>query len=92
MYIDVCSDDSFWGFFGYGLDVHATLRGSDDDGGLRLTVHEDGEVEFPAGEFAFAYVDSIAKAPGRAGLLGHELVADHLVGEHFGFGRSVDRR
>jgi len=52
----------------------------------RFNSAADREVEFSAGELALANVDAVAEAAFGAGLLGDELVADHLVSEHFGFG------
>lgn len=68
------------------LDIHASLRGSDDDGALTGAVHEDGEVEFAAGELAFDDVDGVAGTAGGTGLFRDELVADHFFGESAGFG------
>jgi hypothetical protein len=53
---------------------------------LSLTVHEDGKVEFATGELAFDNVDGIAETASGAGLFCDQLVSDHLVGEHLGFG------
>lgn len=87
--IDFCRDDGVGAFFGDGLDVHASLRRGDDDGALRLSVHQDGEVEFPSRKLPLADVHGVADPSRRAGLLGYELVPDHLVGEHLGFGGPV---
>lgn len=87
--IDVGRDDGLWGLFGHGFDVHATLRGGDDDGRLGLSIHENSEIEFPPREFPFADVDGIAKSAGGASLLGDKLVANHLIGKHFCFRRSL---
>jgi len=87
--IDLRRDDGVRAFFGDGLDVHASLRRGDDDGALRLSVHHNGEVEFPPRKLPLADVHGVADPSRRACLLGHELVPDHLVGEHLGFGGSV---
>jgi hypothetical protein len=72
------------------LNVHATLRRGDDDGALRGAVHEDGEVELAARKLAVDNVDGVAETTCGSGLLGDELVADHLVGEDGGLARRVD--
>ncbi len=73
-----------------GLNIHATLRRGHDDGLLRSAVHQDGKIELAASELALADVDSIAETAGGAGLLGDQLVADHLMGKHLGLGGRVD--
>ena len=78
-------DDGLGVLLGDGLDVHATLRRGDDDGTLRGAVHEDGEVELSARKLALDDVDGVAETTCGSGLLGDELVADHLVGEDGGF-------
>lgn len=87
--VDVGGDDGLGLLLSHGLNVHATLRRRDDDGALRGAVHEDGEVEFSAGELALYDVDGVAEPAGGSGLLGDELVADHLVGEDRRFTGSV---
>src|SRR5699024_8876527 len=64
--VDGSGDDSFGVFLGNSLNVHTTLRRGDNDGGLRATVHENGEVEFPAGELALTDVDGIASTASGA--------------------------
>jgi hypothetical protein len=72
------------------LNVHATLRRGNDDGALGGAVHENGEVELAARKFAVDNVDSVAETTCGSGLLGDELVADHLVGEDGGLAGRVD--
>lgn len=79
--VDGSGDDGLGVLLGNGLDVHTTLRRGDDDGTLRGAVHEDGEVELATGELALDDVDGVAETTCGSGLLGDELVADHLVGE-----------
>lgn len=86
--IDGGGDDGIGVLLGDGLDVHTTLGGGHDDGGLGGTVHEDGEVELATGELALADQDGVARAASGAGLLGDEVLADHLAGEHLGLGRT----
>lgn len=79
--VDGGGDDGLGALLGDGLNVHTTLAGGDDDGRLSGAVHEDCEVELAAGELALDNVDGVADATTLAGLLGDELVADHLVGK-----------
>ena len=88
--VDVGGLDGIGGLLGDGLNVHATLRGGDNDGSLRGTVHEDGKVELATGELALANVDGVAKTAAGTSLLGDELVANHLLGEHLGLVGRVD--
>lgn len=88
--VDVGGVDGFGVLLGDTLNVHATLGRRNNDGALRSTVHEDGEVELAASELALADVDSAAETTLGASLLGDELVADHLLGEHLGLGGGVD--
>ena len=83
--VDRGGDDGLGVLLGDGLNVHTTLRRSDNDGALRGAVHEDGEVELSARELALDNVDGVAETTCGSGLLGDELVADHLVGEDGGF-------
>jgi len=87
--VDRSGDDGLWVLLGHGLDVHATLAGSHNDGSLRSAVHEDGKVELAAGELALNNVDAVADAAALASLLGDELVADHLFGENASFARTA---
>lgn len=82
------SDDGIGVLLGDGLDIHTTLGGGNNHGSLGSTVHEDGKVEFPTGELALTDQDGVARATAGTGLLGNELVADHLFGEHLGLGRT----
>lgn len=82
--VDLCGDDGVGVFLGDRLDVHTTLRGSNNDGALAGSVHEDGKVELAAGELALDEVDRVTDAALLARLLGDELVSDHLVGEDAG--------
>jgi hypothetical protein len=82
--VDRGGDDGLGVLLGDGLDVHATLARGNDDGALAGAVHEDGQVELAAGEFALDDVDGVAETTRGSGLLGDELVADHLVGEDRG--------
>ena len=79
--VDMRSNDSFGVLLGNSLDVHTTLRRSDDHRALGGAVHEDSEVEFSAGKLALDDVDGIAEPTSGSGLLGDELMANHLVGE-----------
>lgn len=88
--VDVGGVDSIGVLLGDTLNVHAALRRGHDDGALGATVHEDGEVELAAGELALADVDGVAETALSTGLLGDELVTDHLLGEHLGLGGGVD--
>lgn len=88
--VDVGGVDGVGVLLGDTLNVHATLGRRNNDGALRSTVHEDGEVELAAGELALADVDGAAETALSARLLGDELVADHLLGEHLGLGGGVD--
>lgn len=88
--VDVGGLDSIGVLLGDTLDIHTTLGGGYDNGALGASVHEDGQVELATGELALADVDGVAEAASRTSLLGHELMADHLVGEHLGLGRRVD--
>lgn len=90
--VDFCGDDGFGVLFGDVFDRHAALARGDDDRCLASTVHENGEVELATGEFALNEHDGVANTAFLARLLGDEFVADHLVGEHFGFGRAMIRR
>jgi hypothetical protein len=83
--VDGGGDDGLGVLLGDGLDIHATLRRGDDDRALGGAVHEDGEVELAAGELALDDVDGVAETTSGSGLLGDELVADHLVGQDGGF-------
>ena len=87
--VDVRGDDGLGRFLGHGLDVHSTVGRGDDGRALRLSIHQDGQVELSSSEFALADVDGIAESSAGTGLLGDELVADHLVGEHLCFRRPV---
>lgn len=87
--VDGGGDDRIGALLGDGLNVHTTLGRGDDDGALGATVHEDGEVELAAGELALANVDGVAETASGTGLLGDELVADHLLGKDLGLGRAV---
>ena len=89
--IDGGGDDRIGVLLGDGLDIHATLGGGDNDGALSATVHEDGKVELATGELALANVDGVTDTAGSTGLLGDELVTDHLVGENLGLGRATQR-
>lgn len=88
--VDVGGDDGVGGLLGNGLNVHAALRRRDNDRGLGGTVHEDGQVELAASKLALANVNRIAQTAASASLLGDELVANHLVGEHLGLVGRVD--
>ena len=83
--VDGGGDDGLGVLLGHGLNVHATLRRGDDDGALGGAVHEDGEVELAAGELALDNVDGVAETTCGSGLLGDELVTDHLVSKDGGF-------
>lgn len=72
------------------LNVDTALGRGNDNGTLRGAVHEDGKVELAAGKLALANVDGAAETALGASLLGDELVADHLLGEHPGLGGGVD--
>ena len=84
-------DDGIGVLLGDSLDIHTTLGGGDNDGALGSTVHEDGEVEFATSELALTDQDGVARTTTGTGLLGNELVADHLLGEHLGLGRTKSR-
>lgn len=86
--VDLGGEDSLGVLLGDGLNVHTTLGRSDNDGALGSTVHEDGKVEFATSELALDNVYGVARAASSTSLLGDELVSDHLVGEHLGFGRT----
>jgi len=86
--VDWGRDDGLGVFFGDSLDIHTTLRRCDDHGALGTTVHQDSEIELTAGELALADENGVAVTAGSASLLGDELVADHLRGEHLGLGRT----
>lgn len=88
--VDVGGGDGVGALLGDCLNVHAALGGGDDDGSLRGTIHEDGEIELAAGKLALANVNSAAEAAVGAGLLGDELVTNHLLGEHLGLVGRVD--
>lgn len=88
--VDVVGVDGIGGLLGDGLNVHTALGRRDDDGALVLTVHEDGEVELTTSKLALANVDSVAETAASARLLGDEVVADHLLGEHLGLVGRVD--
>lgn len=83
--VDGGGDDSLGVLLSNGLDVHTSLRRGDDDGALRGAVHEDGEVELSARKLALDDEDGVAETTCGSGLLGDELVADHLLGEDGGF-------
>ena len=89
--VDGGGDDGLGVLLGDGLNVHTTLRRSHDDGALRSAVHEDGKVELSARELALDNEDGVAETTCGSGLLGDELVADHLVGEDGGFAGTVLR-
>ncbi|PQE24070.1 hypothetical protein CJF31_00002271 [Rutstroemia sp. NJR-2017a BVV2] len=72
------------------LNIHTSLRRRNDDGSLRTTVHQNSQVELATSELALTDVYGVADTSASTGLLGDELVSDHLVGEHLGFGRGVD--
>jgi hypothetical protein len=82
--VDRGGDDGLGLLLCDGLNVHATLRRSDDNRALGCAVHEDGEVELAARKLALDDEDGVAETSSGSGLLGDELVADHLVGEDGG--------
>lgn len=88
--VDVGGNDGLGVLLGDGLNVHAALGGGDDDGGLRGTVHQDGEVELATGKLALANVDGAAQTAASTSLLGDELVANHLLSKHLGLVGGVD--
>lgn len=88
--VHVGCDDGLGVLLGDGLNVHTALRRRNDDGGLGSTVHQDSQVELATSKLALANVDRVAKTAASAGLLGDELVANHLVSEHLGFVGRVD--
>ena len=88
--VDFGGDDCLRVLLGDGLDVHAALAGGNNDRRLRAAIHEDGEVEFSAGELALHDVDRVANAALLAGLFRDQLVADHLVRQDACFSRRVD--
>jgi hypothetical protein len=83
--VDGGGDDGLGVLLCDSLNVHTTLRRSNDDGALGSAIHEDGEVELSAGKLALDNEDGIAEPSGGSSLLGDELVADHLVGKDGGF-------
>jgi hypothetical protein len=79
------------------LDVHTTLGGGDEDGRLRCSVSEDGDVVLLLGRGSLGEHDGVADSAGLAGLLGDELLAEHLGRELLGLsgtgkGRSKGRK
>ena len=82
--VNRCCDDGLGAFLGNSLDVHTALRRSDNDGALAGSVHENGQVELSPCELALDDVNRVADASAFAGLLGDELVTNHLVGEDLG--------
>lgn len=88
--VDVGGRDGFGVLLGDSLNVHTTLGGGHDDGGLAGTVHEDGKVELAAGELALADVDGAAETASSTSLLGNQVVANHLLSEHLSLVGRVD--
>lgn len=88
--VDLCGDDGIGVLLGDSLNVHTTLRGSDNNGALAGSVHEHGKVELAASELALDNVDRVADTALLASLLCDELVSNHLVGEDRGLLGRVD--
>lgn len=88
--VNVVGVDSVGGLLGNGLNVHTTLGRGDDNGALAGAVHEDGQVELTTSKLALADVDRVAETAASTRLLGDEVVADHLLGEHLSLVGRVD--
>ncbi len=66
--------------FGHGLDIHAAF-GRGDEGHLAgLAVDQDRQVEFAVDIGAVFDIQAVDLLAGRAGLLGHQGLAEHLLG------------
>lgn len=78
-------DDSLGVLLCDSLNIHATLRRGDNDGALGCAVHKNSEVELSAGELALDNEDGVAETASGSGLLGDQLVTNHLVCENGGF-------
>lgn len=75
---------------GNTLNVHSTLGGSNNDGLLGGSVHEDGHVGLSSHKLSLHNVDGGHGLTLGSGLLGEDLVVEHLLGVHLGLGGGGD--
>ncbi|ENN89596.1 hypothetical protein RHSP_59721 [Rhizobium freirei PRF 81] len=78
--IDGDGDDLFRRIVRDGLDVHAAFGRNDESNLTDGTVDEDREIEFAVDVGAVFDVETVDLLAGRAGLLGHQRVAEHILG------------
>ncbi|KAH3664244.1 hypothetical protein OGAPHI_004596 [Ogataea philodendri] len=76
--------DGIWVFLGNSLDVHTSLGGSNNQGRLVLSVHDDGQVCLLLGVLSLNNVHGRDNLTSGTGLLGDQLVANHLTSKVLG--------
>lgn len=74
--------DGIGGLGGNTLNVHTSLRRSNDDGLLGGSVHENGNVGLSSDELSLHNVDGGHGLTLGTSLLGEDLVVEHLLGVH----------
>ncbi|MEY9168156.1 hypothetical protein ABIE78_006275 [Sinorhizobium fredii] len=78
--IDRNGDDLFRRMLGNCLDIHAAL-GRNHEGNLADgAIDEDREIEFAVDVGAVLDIEAVDLLAGRAGLLGHQRIAEHILG------------
>ena len=70
---------------GYFLDVHAALGTGHDERARRFAVEQDGEIKFLFDFRAGGEQQRLHLAAFRAGLFGHQNIAEHFFGKAHGF-------
>lgn len=75
---------------GNTLNVHTSLGRSDNDRLLGGSVHEDGNVGLSSHKLSLHNVDGSHRLTLGTGLLGEDLVVEHLLGVHLGLGGGGD--
>ena len=83
-------EDGLWALGGDLFDLDTTLGGGDDDWGLGSTVEEDSEVELLLDLDWVREHDGLAVGALSTGLLGDEVLADHLGSDFLSLSSGLD--
>jgi len=79
--VDRLLEDQVRGLLGNGLNVHATLGAGNEHGATGGAVHEDGKVELASNVQSLGHHHSLDGHTLGGGLLGDQVVAEHLLGD-----------
>jgi hypothetical protein len=73
------------------FNFNSSKLGTDKSGSLTLSIEDESEVKFSLDVNSFVNKDGIDLESLLGGLVGDEVVTDHLLGEFPNFFRSVDQ-